>query len=29
MILAVATATAANYRFHNIARWIFNQKKES
>jgi hypothetical protein len=29
MILAVAaaTATAANYRFHNIAHWIFNQKK--
>jgi hypothetical protein len=25
MILAVATA--ANYRFHNIAHWIFNQKK--
>jgi ribosomal protein L12E/L44/L45/RPP1/RPP2 len=30
MILAVpATATAANYRFHNIAHWIFNQKKKN
>jgi hypothetical protein len=22
-----AAATAASYRFHNIAHWIFNQKK--
>jgi hypothetical protein len=26
-VAAAATATAANYRFHNIAHWIFNQKK--